>query len=58
MGAASQEVGVLQGRRGRGSYIFMFLASRIRTSWVCCIPYHTKKKAKENTNALEKVLEA
>ncbi|XP_031194995.1 uncharacterized protein C13orf46 homolog [Mastomys coucha] len=26
----------------------------IRTSWVCCIPYHTKKKAKENTNALEK----
>uniref|UniRef100_A0A8C6GI47 RIKEN cDNA 1700029H14 gene n=1 Tax=Mus spicilegus TaxID=10103 RepID=A0A8C6GI47_MUSSI len=26
----------------------------IRTSWVCCIPYHTKKKAKENTSALEK----
>ncbi|XP_028622108.1 uncharacterized protein C13orf46 homolog [Grammomys surdaster] len=26
----------------------------IRTSWVCCIPYHTKKKAKENTSTLEK----
>ncbi|XP_052018373.1 uncharacterized protein C13orf46 homolog [Apodemus sylvaticus] len=26
----------------------------IRTSWVCCIPYHTKKKSRENTSALEK----
>ncbi|XP_059100504.1 uncharacterized protein C13orf46 homolog isoform X2 [Peromyscus eremicus] len=25
-----------------------------RTSWVCCIPYSTKKKAKEATSALEK----
>ncbi|XP_036065196.1 uncharacterized protein C13orf46 homolog [Onychomys torridus] len=25
-----------------------------RTSWVCCIPYSTKKKVKEATNALEK----
>jgi hypothetical protein len=36
----------------------MLLTSRIRTSWVCCIPYHTKKKAKENSSALEKVVEA
>ncbi|XP_059100505.1 uncharacterized protein C13orf46 homolog isoform X3 [Peromyscus eremicus] len=27
-----------------------------RTSWVCCIPYSTKKKAKEATSALEKGL--
>ncbi|XP_034376777.1 uncharacterized protein C13orf46 homolog isoform X2 [Arvicanthis niloticus] len=26
----------------------------IRTSWVCCIPYHTKKKAKETTSTMEK----
>ncbi|CAO2611522.1 Uncharacterized protein C13orf46 [Lemmus lemmus] len=25
-----------------------------RTSWVCCIPYSTKKKARDTTNALEK----
>ncbi|XP_055464360.1 uncharacterized protein C13orf46 homolog [Psammomys obesus] len=25
-----------------------------RTSWVCCIPYSTRKKAKETANALEK----
>ncbi|KAL1773264.1 hypothetical protein HispidOSU_027046 [Sigmodon hispidus] len=25
-----------------------------RTSWVCCIPYSTKRKVKEATNALEK----
>ncbi|XP_017455532.1 uncharacterized protein C13orf46 homolog isoform X2 [Rattus norvegicus] len=26
----------------------------IRTSWVCCLPYHTKKKTKENSSASEK----
>uniref|UniRef100_A0A8D2AJZ7 Uncharacterized protein n=1 Tax=Sciurus vulgaris TaxID=55149 RepID=A0A8D2AJZ7_SCIVU len=34
------------------------LASRTRTSWVCCIPYPTKRKAKGCTATLEKVLSA
>ncbi|KAK7807675.1 hypothetical protein U0070_007736 [Myodes glareolus] len=28
-----------------------------RTSWVCCIPYSTKKKARDTASGLEKVLE-
>lgn len=53
MGAAVHGAGVLQGREDIS--IPMFLSSRTRTSWVCCIPYSTKKKVKEATSALEKV---
>lgn len=47
---------LVRDRGERASLLPHVLGLRTRTSWVCCIPYSTKKKARDTASGLEKVV--